>query len=45
MSSHQLPDDARERITTCTDLDTLAPWRDRAITVTDEEDLFAPEKD
>lgn len=39
-----LPDDTRERITTCTDLDALARWRDRAITVTDAEDLFAPEE-
>ncbi|MFE6164725.1 hypothetical protein ACFQ7F_38110 [Streptomyces sp. NPDC056486] len=36
-----LPDDARERITTCTDLETLARWRDRAITVTDADALFA----
>lgn len=35
-----LSDDARERITNCTDLDTLARWRDRAITVTEADDLF-----
>ncbi|MGW5866151.1 hypothetical protein ACWFRJ_28645 [Streptomyces sp. NPDC055239] len=40
-----LPDDARERITTCTDLDTLARWRDRAITVSDAESLFVPEEE
>jgi hypothetical protein len=38
-----VPEGARERITACTDLDTLARWRDRAFTATDVEDLFAPE--
>ncbi|MFI1730662.1 hypothetical protein ACH40E_15820 [Streptomyces acidicola] len=33
-------DDARERITTCTDLDRLNNWLDRAGTVTRTEDLF-----
>ncbi|WP_432134990.1 hypothetical protein [Streptomyces sp. bgisy154] len=33
-------DDARERITTCTDLDRLDDWLDRAGTVERAEDLF-----
>ncbi|MGA4850115.1 hypothetical protein ACOBQB_29175 [Streptomyces sp. G5(2025)] len=36
-----LPDDAREHITTCTDLDVLARWLDRAFTVNTVEELFA----
>ncbi|MCD9876266.1 hypothetical protein [Streptomyces guryensis] len=30
----------RERITSCTDLDTLALWCDRSLTITTAEDLF-----
>ncbi|MFF8100964.1 hypothetical protein ACF07S_14515 [Streptomyces sp. NPDC016640] len=37
-------DDDRERITTCTDLDTLTAWFDRSLTTTTAEDLFAEEK-
>lgn len=33
-------EDARERITSCTDLDTLSVWFDRALTATAAEDLF-----
>ncbi|MFI1564011.1 hypothetical protein ACH4ZX_13290 [Streptomyces sp. NPDC020490] len=36
-----VPEDARERITTCTDLDALARWFDRSLTATAAEDLFA----
>ncbi|QES48784.1 hypothetical protein DEJ50_14105 [Streptomyces venezuelae] len=32
--------ETRERITSCTDLDTLGRWLERALTVTDAEDLF-----
>lgn len=38
-------DDTRERITTCTDLDRLNDWLDRAGTVERAEDLFADEVD
>ncbi|MFJ5305359.1 hypothetical protein [Streptomyces sp. NPDC088350] len=38
-------DDTRERITTCTDLDRLNDWLDRAGTVDHAEDLFAGEAD
>ncbi|MER6629354.1 hypothetical protein ABT301_14100 [Streptomyces sp. NPDC000987] len=31
----------RERITSCTDLDTLARWFDRSLTATAAEELFA----
>ncbi|MEV0638208.1 hypothetical protein AB0I77_25350 [Streptomyces sp. NPDC050619] len=34
------PADTRERITSCTDLDTLTLWFDRALTATKAEDLF-----
>ena len=34
-------EDTRERVTSCTDLDTLTLWFDRALTVTASEDLFA----
>ncbi|MEV6506646.1 hypothetical protein [Streptomyces sp. NPDC051642] len=34
-------EDTRERITSCTDLDTLTLWFDRALTVTASEELFA----
>ncbi|MHA5049639.1 hypothetical protein [Streptomyces sp. SD15] len=42
-----VPDDARTRITDCSDLDTLVRWFDRAITATRTEDLFSeePEED
>ncbi|MEV5242099.1 hypothetical protein AB0K89_23795 [Streptomyces cinnamoneus] len=33
----------RERITSCTDLHTLARWIDRAFTVSDAEELFVDE--
>ncbi|MGK5642357.1 hypothetical protein ACSNOK_29185 [Streptomyces sp. URMC 126] len=33
-------DDVRERVTGCSDLDTLGLWLDRAFTVTRAEDLF-----
>ncbi|MFI9170707.1 hypothetical protein [Streptomyces lincolnensis] len=36
-----VPEDARERITSCTDLDTLTLWFDRALTASAAEDLFA----
>ncbi|MEU7644420.1 hypothetical protein [Streptomyces huasconensis] len=36
-----LPDDARERITACTDLDVLARWLDRAFNVQSVDELFA----
>ncbi|GGN65749.1 hypothetical protein GCM10011579_036540 [Streptomyces albiflavescens] len=35
-----VPEDTRDRITSCTDLDTLALWFDRALTATAAEDLF-----
>lgn len=38
-------DDARERITGCTDLDTLTTWFDRSLTVSKAEDLFSGEDD
>jgi hypothetical protein len=36
-----VPEDIRERITSCTDLDTLMNWFDRSLTATTAEDLFA----
>ncbi|MFC7934708.1 hypothetical protein ACFU2J_00500 [Streptomyces sp. NPDC057387] len=33
----------RERLTTCADLDTLAMWFDRSLTVSKAEDLFTGE--
>ncbi|MFI7295481.1 hypothetical protein [Streptomyces sp. NPDC050121] len=33
-------DDARERITSCTDLDTLGVWFDRALTAVNTDELF-----
>ncbi|MGR6972407.1 hypothetical protein ACU639_22950 [Streptomyces cynarae] len=36
-----VPEAARERIATCTDLDTLGTWFDRALTVARAEELFA----
>ncbi|MFJ8716778.1 hypothetical protein ACIRD9_26955 [Streptomyces violaceus] len=36
-----VPETARERITSCTDLDTLTLWFDRSLTATTAEDLFA----
>lgn len=38
-----VPEEARDRITDCTDLDTLSVWFDRAITATSAEELFAEE--
>ncbi|MGW6904687.1 hypothetical protein [Streptomyces sp. NPDC054940] len=36
-----VPEDTRERITSCTDLDTLTLWFDRSLTATAAVDLFA----
>ncbi|WP_308013418.1 hypothetical protein [Streptomyces beigongshangae] len=36
-----VPEAARERITGCTDLETLGTWLDRAVTATSTEELFA----
>lgn len=36
-----VPDDTRERITSCTDLDTLGLWFDRSLTAATAEELFA----
>ncbi|MFD9936121.1 hypothetical protein ACFWZ6_23670 [Streptomyces massasporeus] len=36
-----VPEAVRDRITTCTDLDTLTLWFDRSLTATTAEDLFA----
>jgi hypothetical protein len=38
-----LPEETRDRITSCTDLDTLTLWFDRSLTATTVEDLFAEE--
>ncbi|MFD5481125.1 hypothetical protein [Streptomyces hawaiiensis] len=35
-----IPEATRDRITTCTDLDTLTLWFDRSLTATTAEDLF-----
>ena len=35
-----VPDDIRERITSCSDLDTLTLWFDRSLTASTAEDLF-----
>ncbi|MFJ4690993.1 hypothetical protein [Streptomyces sp. NPDC088766] len=35
-----VPEGTRERITSCTDLDTLTLWFDRSLTATTAEDLF-----
>ncbi|WP_079665039.1 hypothetical protein [Streptomyces sp. 3214.6] len=35
-----VPEDARERITSCTDLDTLGTWFDRALTAVNTDELF-----
>ncbi|WOX11078.1 hypothetical protein [Streptomyces sp. N50] len=35
-----VPDNIRERITSCTDLDTLTLWFDRSLTASTAEDLF-----
>jgi hypothetical protein len=34
---------ARERITSCTDLDTLTRWFDRSLTVATAQELFSEE--
>jgi hypothetical protein len=39
----EIPEDARERITSCTDLDVLGTWFDRSLTVTNTEELFMEE--
>jgi len=36
-----VPDEARERITTCDDLDLLRHWLDRALTAAAADELFA----
>ncbi|MFI9755586.1 hypothetical protein [Streptomyces collinus] len=36
-----VPEATRDRITSCTDLDTLTLWFDRSLTATTAEDLFA----
>ncbi|WP_328496173.1 hypothetical protein [Streptomyces sp. NBC_00414] len=36
-----VPEAAHERITGCTDLETLGVWFDRAVTATGMEELFA----
>lgn len=36
-----VPEDTRDRITSCTDLDALTRWFDRSLTATRAEDLFA----
>lgn len=36
-----VPETTRDRVTTCTDLDTLRTWFDRALTAASAEDLFA----
>lgn len=40
-----VPDSARERVTSCTDLDTLDRWFGRALKVTDADALFAEAAD
>ncbi|MFC9915453.1 hypothetical protein [Streptomyces sp. NPDC127197] len=39
----EIPEAARERITTCTNLETLRAWVIRAVHVETAEDLFADE--
>ncbi|MFF2516163.1 hypothetical protein [Streptomyces sp. NPDC058086] len=41
----EIPEAIRERITSCTDLDTLMLWFDRSLTATTAEDLFAEDED
>ena len=36
-----VPDEVRQRVSECTDPDTLDRWLDQAVTVSDAEDLFA----
>ncbi|MFR9791106.1 hypothetical protein ACL07V_21015 [Streptomyces sp. MB22_4] len=38
-----VPDTARERIETCTDLDQLETWAERAVHATDAHELFTDE--
>lgn len=38
-----VPENTRDRIISCTDLDTLTLWFDRSLTATTVEDLFAEE--
>jgi hypothetical protein len=38
-----VPEDTRDRITSCTDLEVLTLWFDRALTATRAEDLFTEE--
>jgi hypothetical protein len=35
-----VPDDARERVDTCTDLDRLEVWAQRAVRAVDARELF-----
>ncbi|WP_312018545.1 hypothetical protein [Streptomyces sp. I05A-00742] len=39
-----VPDEVRERVLGCSDLETLGRWLDRAFTVTNAEDLFEEER-
>ncbi|WP_240661231.1 MULTISPECIES: hypothetical protein [unclassified Streptomyces] len=39
-----VPDDIRERILGCSDLDTLTTWFDRSLTAARTEDLFPGEE-
>lgn len=41
----EISEDIRDRITSCTDLDTLMLWFDRSLTATTAEDLFAEDED
>jgi hypothetical protein len=36
----EVPDAARERVTSCTDLEVLGTWLDRSLTVSNAEELF-----
>lgn len=41
----EISEDIRDRITSCTELDTLMLWFDRSLTATTAEDLFAEDED
>ncbi|MGW0825113.1 hypothetical protein [Streptomyces sp. NPDC002845] len=40
-----VPEDIRERVTSCTDLDTLMLWFDRSLTANTAEDLFTEDSE
>ncbi|MFF8021200.1 hypothetical protein ACFZDJ_08725 [Streptomyces sp. NPDC007896] len=40
-----VPEDVRDRVISCTDLDTLMLWFDRSLTATTAEDLFTENED